>query len=718
MHISKTLLKNVITYLVVLILPLSVLTFYFHTYLIQRFQSMTYEKEKNSYKNIAMEIDQQIGQIKGMASQLSMNPDVLAYNLANDIGSKRRMITMLKYSLSVNDTIKDILLIDKKQNIYASTGSYTLKTYSKIYNLPILDIYEYINNNSSLSLRYLYPIYLKEISNTNMIYLACNYPFNSPYPSGKLIFRIDAKRLIPMSDRTYSVYYDGLLVSENTNFDVPLSLEDTEAPTDINASRITVNYGRVTMIVGIDTKAVFLDFYTLRNQFVALEIILTFISLLLISLFCYNNYQPLRKLKATVSRLGNNISILNDDDDIDSEINYSIKFLEILALNNKQLDDKLLKEKYNLSELWLSRLLNHQYKNIDSILENLREHNIILESSHYAVCILKCSSQVSSDLYPSTDSFQKNLVLYFYHYTETRIAAIIGGNDLTKLKLLEVIRVIIRLINQQGISVEAYLGPLYSKADNINLSYIQAVSLIDYEPVHNGTLHLYNSKDALSNPLRFPMTEINNLNKAILKKDFVTFDTIMQALIGQISNVVCDYAFARTTIYTLINAMIDSLPSKSDTALTELQLCLTKLEQSVCKADLVTLMQNIHTEIGRQIKTVTPAETQEKIDAAITYINEHYDDVDFFLGNVAEHFDISNNNLSQQFKRKFGVTPIKYVTSLRIEKAKKLLLETTLSINDISVQCGFIELTSFLRNFKSLTVVTPTQFRNANKKNS
>ena len=95
-----------------------------------------------------------------------------------------------------------------------------------------------------------------------------------------------------------------------------------------------------------------------------------------------------------------------------------------------------------------------------------------------------------------------------------------------------------------------------------------------------------------------------------------------------------------------------------------------------------------------------------------------FDAVDFFLGNVAERFDISNNNLSQQFKRKFGVTPIKYVTSLRIEKAKKLLLETSLSVNDISVQCGFLELTSFLRNFKSLAVVTPTQYRNANKKNS
>jgi AraC-like DNA-binding protein len=311
---------------------------------------------------------------------------------------------------------------------------------------------------------------------------------------------------------------------------------------------------------------------------------------------------------------------------------------------------------------------------------------------------------------------RKDLTLYFCHYTETRAAAIIGGNNLTKTQLLEIIRIILQLINQQGISAEAYLGPLYTDADSINLSYIQAVSMIDYEPVQNGELHLYNSRDVLSNPLRYPLTEINNLSKAILKKDFITFDTIMQALMGQIANTVCDYAFARTTIYTLIKSTLNSLPSESDSLLKELQLCLTKLEQSECKADLITLMEDFYVGISRQIKTVTPLETQEKIDAAIAYINEHYDNIDFFLGSVAERFDISNNNLSQQFKRKFGVTPIKYVTSLRIEKAKKLLLETSLPVNDIAVQCGFLELTSFLRNFKSLTVVTPTQYRNANKK--
>ncbi len=716
MHISKTLMKNVITYLVVLILPLSVLTFYFHTYLIQRFQSMTYEKEKNSYKNIAMEIDQQIGQIKGMATQLSTNPEVLAYNLDNDIVSKRRMITMLKYSLSVSDTIKDILMIDENQNIYASTGSYTLKTYSEIYRLPLPAVYDTINDNDSLSLHYIYPVYLKENSKTNTIYLACNYPFSSPYPSGKLIFRIDAKRFSHISDCAYSVYYDGLLVSENQRTDAPLSLESADTAADINNSSIRVEYGRVTLIAEIDSKAVFQDFYILRNHFTAIEIILTFISLLLISFFCYNNYQPLRKLKDTVSRLGNNIGIPGDDHIINSEIYSSIKFLEILASNNKQLDDKLLKEKYNSSELWLSRLLNHQYKNIDDILIRLREHDIILESGQYAVCIFKCSSPITWEHYPLADAVKKDLTLYFCHYTETRAAAIIGGNNLTKTQLLELIRIILQLINKQGILAEAYLGPLYTDADSINLSYIQAVSMIDYDPVQNGELHLYNFRDVLSNPLRYPLTEINNLSKAILKKDFITFDTIMQALMGQIANTVCDYAFARTTIYTLIKSTINSLPSESDSLLNELQLCLTKLEHSDCKADLITLMENFYVGISRQIKTVTPLETQEKIDAAIAYINDHYDDIDFFLGNVAERFDISNNNLSQQFKRKFGVTPIKYVTSLRIEKAKKLLLETSLPVNDIAVQCGFLELTSFLRNFKSLTVVTPTQYRNANKK--
>lgn len=714
MRIPKTLTKNALTYLVVLIIPLGVSSFFFHTYLIQQFQKVSYEKEKSSYRNTAMEIEQQIEQIKGMATQLSTNPDVLAYHLASDWNSKYRMISMLKYSLSVSDTINDILLIDDSQNIYTSSGSYTLDTYSKIYKLPVRRVNDHISKHTSLSLRYLYPVYLEE--NNDVLYLACNYPFSSPYPSGILLFQLDRDRLIKLSGCTYAVYYDGLLVDSNRSGKVPLIMEEGEALPEQNPSQLTVKYDKVTIMADIDTSTVFQDFYTLRNQFVALEIFIALISLPLISFFCYSNYQPLRKLKNTVSRLENNIYPVNTLNKINSEIDSSIRFLEILALNNKQLDDRLLKEKYNLIELWLSRLLNHQYKNIDTIRQSLKEHDILLDSSHYAVSILKCSSPVSSELYPVTDSLRNNLEVYFCHYTDTRIAAIIGGNDMTKAQLIEVTRAIIQRINQQDISVEAYVGPLYPDVDNINLSYIQAISLIDYEPVHNGTLHLYNLRDTMSNPLRYPQTELNNLNKAILQKDFDVFHTIMQALIGQISNPVCDYTYAKTIIYALINSIACGLPSDFDVSQKELRLSLTKLERSICKADLVLLVQNIYDEISKQMKTVSASDPQEKIDAAINYINEHYDEIDFFLGNVAEHFDISINNLSQQFKRKYGVSPIKYVTSLRIEKAKRLLLETSLSVNDISLQCGFSELTSFLRNFKSLTIVTPTQYRNANFK--
>jgi AraC-like DNA-binding protein len=52
-----------------------------------------------------------------------------------------------------------------------------------------------------------------------------------------------------------------------------------------------------------------------------------------------------------------------------------------------------------------------------------------------------------------------------------------------------------------------------------------------------------------------------------------------------------------------------------------------------------------------------------------------------------------------------------FIDSFVILEAKRLLVATTLSVKEISYECGFDEPTNFLKYFKKHTNLTPTQFR-------
>ena len=64
------------------------------------------------------------------------------------------------------------------------------------------------------------------------------------------------------------------------------------------------------------------------------------------------------------------------------------------------------------------------------------------------------------------------------------------------------------------------------------------------------------------------------------------------------------------------------------------------------------------------------------------------------------------------FKEKTGKTPKKYILDKKIDYAKKLLEHSTLSITNISYECGFNYVPQFLVFFKKYAGLTPNQYRN------
>lgn len=72
----------------------------------------------------------------------------------------------------------------------------------------------------------------------------------------------------------------------------------------------------------------------------------------------------------------------------------------------------------------------------------------------------------------------------------------------------------------------------------------------------------------------------------------------------------------------------------------------------------------------------------------------------------------------QRFKNLWGVPPMKYVSNLRCQKAKHLLLDTDLSVSDIAAMTGFQSPHYFSAVFRKYTGQSPNEFRSDQRKDS
>lgn len=81
------------------------------------------------------------------------------------------------------------------------------------------------------------------------------------------------------------------------------------------------------------------------------------------------------------------------------------------------------------------------------------------------------------------------------------------------------------------------------------------------------------------------------------------------------------------------------------------------------------------------------------------------------LSVLADEFHLSTQYISQLFKSEIGVNFLTYLTNIRMENAKKLLLDTSLPISEISERSGYGDYRVFTKAFKKSEGVTPSQHR-------
>lgn len=96
--------------------------------------------------------------------------------------------------------------------------------------------------------------------------------------------------------------------------------------------------------------------------------------------------------------------------------------------------------------------------------------------------------------------------------------------------------------------------------------------------------------------------------------------------------------------------------------------------------------------------------------SAVRYIQAHYQEP-LTLSGVADAFDLNSSYLSAEFKRQTGLNFIRLLHEVRIRHSCSLLACTDMSVYEIAIEVGFGSYPSFLRIFRELKEITPSEYR-------
>ena len=100
----------------------------------------------------------------------------------------------------------------------------------------------------------------------------------------------------------------------------------------------------------------------------------------------------------------------------------------------------------------------------------------------------------------------------------------------------------------------------------------------------------------------------------------------------------------------------------------------------------------------------------ERIDAVLEYVRENYCE-DISIAKLSLQFDLSPNYLSTLFKKRLGVNFVDYLTSLRLARAKELLLSGNLSVREIGESVGWYSQSYFTKIFIKKEGMTPGEYK-------
>lgn len=132
-------------------------------------------------------------------------------------------------------------------------------------------------------------------------------------------------------------------------------------------------------------------------------------------------------------------------------------------------------------------------------------------------------------------------------------------------------------------------------------------------------------------------------------------------------------------------------------------------QETVLDCEL-TELQLFMNQLVEEQHTIAPSLTSTLISQAVEYIQKHYTEPSLTVASLAETIFISREHLSRTFKEYTRESIHEYISNLRMQHFRRDIA-AGYSVLEACTNSGFASYNSFLKSFRNLYGMTPTQYR-------
>ncbi|MDN5311196.1 MAG: two-component system, response regulator YesN [Thermoanaerobacteraceae bacterium] len=273
---------------------------------------------------------------------------------------------------------------------------------------------------------------------------------------------------------------------------------------------------------------------------------------------------------------------------------------------------------------------------------------------------------------------------------------------------------------ETGISVSIGIGRRYKDILDLHISYKEALSACHHKFFlgKSQVIHIDNALP-FSEDLGLYSVEVESqLSVRVLACDEEGAYNILRELMGDTLQQKAINPLTMKTrlieiITTLMRVAVEAGADQENLAVLS-----GKCVEGILKSDTMTALQSLMQQaikgIIQEVYQGRKRMNLEVFEKALNYIRDNFNRP-ITLEEVSDHVHISPYYFSHGFKNFTGMNFIDYVTKLRIDEAKKLLLTTDMNIGDIGKQVGYYDPNYFGRVFKNLVGMPPSKFKVSKK---
>ncbi|MBB6634562.1 helix-turn-helix domain-containing protein [Cohnella thailandensis] len=740
----KLLWKFMVSYIVVLLLPLTVILFYYYPYSTSIVKQKEMDWNEHVTEQVANSMDIFMKSVYTLPASIVDNREI-KFSLIGADDYQRLVVTneMKKYNSLDALFYNTFLYVKKNGYLFSRTGfSYELKEFMNpksgfVYaDWSPEQFARDLDRLDSIQVRPTEDVTIVGEGRVKMITILLPLPLGNSR-EGSVLFMIKHDTLARLMKSVSNAYTgDFIILDQNDNPIFTLSERDDlrsagfkqfmsrlqsgksgvysyDGTSYIASQTVSQQNGWKYVSINPLKQALQQTKETQRNTFVLVGIILL-IEIMVISVSIRKNYNPIKALVHLSKSVFGGV-----EEKRGNELDIIHSALRNLSDENYKLDESVKRSVPKVRDTLLSELLSGQYASLEQFAQEANAYGLRFGYPKCSVAVLASEGDaeaILSELKRREPSIASGIDGYFIkgiHHEDIVFVSTHRPDVSLECALRELKE---EIASRVGTKLCIGIGNEADGPEGFHVSYMNALRAVEHLRIKNDTSIV--SFDSLTErrneSVPYPSEAIHSLELFILTNDVPEVRRTVAHLIEFLRQDRTPPFMIRAVYWNLSHILAGSLHRLKHQEGIE-RLSATTFQDRFSVGEMTALLKESTELLCGLMTNATASAKAATLDDVLHYIEENEYAPTFSLQTVAERYGMSVSNFSHYFKKTAGQNFKEYVDGRRIQKSKQLLIQTRLPLEQVAGQTGYANTSSFIRAFKKSVGVTPGQFREINR---